>query len=150
LRVYGDGGPNAYVNFFDLGAGANAYWGDAAPGPVTYGGASFAQAFQDVSVPYDQVANGFEISIPYSDVGLSGPGATWRLSAILANGGSDYLSNQQLGSLPVSTGDLGNNHSLWDQTLYAGDQYVMVPEPSLLALFGLGGLALLGRLYRRR
>jgi hypothetical protein len=152
MRVYGDAGGNAFVNFFSLADNSNAYLGNANPGPVVLPGVSFASNWQNVTAGYDPAAitTGFEISFAYGLVGIAGPAATWKVSAILANGGSDYLSNQQLGTLPAGTPDIaGSGSGNWDQTLFAGDQYVVIPEPATAALFG-AGLGLLLALRSRR
>jgi len=71
---------------------------------------------------------------------------------VLANGGSDYLSNQQLGSLPNGTGDIaGSGSGNWNQGSFAGEQYFTitgVPEPSAFAIAGLGLAGLL--IFSRR
>lgn len=153
LRVYGDGSGNAYVNVFDFEADANGYWGNANPSPVLLGVAAFARDWQSVPAGYDpaSVTTGFEISLDYALVGLTGPAESWKVSAMLSNGGSDYLSNQQLGSLPVGTGDIaGSSSGNWDQTKFAGDQYVVVPEPATGALLAAGLALLLAARPRRQ
>lgn len=154
LRVYGDGAGNAYVNFFDLAGNANSYLGNPNPNPVTSGNFTVARDWQSVTPGYDPatIASGFELGVSYSALGLSGPTDTWRVSIVLANGGSDYLSNQQLGSLPNGTGDIaGSGSGNWNQGSFAGEQYFTitgVPEPSTFALAGLGLASLL--IFSRR
>lgn len=155
LRVWGDDVGNAFVNFFDLTDNSNGYLGNANPTPVVLPGAaaSFARDWQSVPAGTDPatVTTGFEISFAYPVVGLSGPAATWKVSAILANSGSDYLSNQQLGSLPEGTGDIaGSGSGNWNQTLFAGDQFVVIPEPASGALLAAGLAMLLAARPRRK
>lgn len=154
LRVYGDGSGNAYVNFFDLGGNANSYLGNPNPNPLVSGAFTLARDWQSVTPGYDPatITSGFEMSVSYAALGLTGPTDTWRASIILANGNSDYLSNQQLGSLPNGTGDIaGSGSGNWNQGLFIGEQYftiVGVPEPSVFALAGLGLAGLL--IFSRR
>ncbi len=52
------------------------------------------------------VATGLEIRIPLAALGYVA-GQPLHISAFIANGGYDYLSNQVLGGLPLGTGNLG-------------------------------------------
>lgn len=90
---------------------------------------------------------GIEVFVPYAALGLS-QGQTFLLSAMINGSNHDYLSNQFAGSLPVGTGNLGGdgfggfNGTVGQINLnnWAGDQYITVPAPGVLALVGMGGL----------
>lgn len=90
---------------------------------------------------------GLEYVVPLSAIGYTG-GSIMVLADI--NGGGDgYLSNQFLPGLPVGTGSLGT--STFDFSGTSGEYFtVPVPEPTTLALAGLGGLATLLAARRRK
>lgn len=92
------------------------------------------------------VQTGIELSIPLSAIG--NPAGPFRVSAMVNGSNHDFLSNQVLGGLPAGTGNLGGDGTGnftgtlggVDFNQFAGDQYFTVPEPTSLALVGLGGL----------
>lgn len=110
--------------------------------------------------PADQAAaaavtTGMEFSIALADLGNPGDGAEIRIAAMINNGDHNYLSNQILGGLPAPHGNLGGDGSGgFTGTLgginfndFDGAQYftIRIPEPTSLALLGLGAVALLRR-----
>lgn len=86
---------------------------------------------------------GIEISIPLASLGLS-PGQSFLAAAFINGGGSDFLSNQVLGSLPPGTDHLGEPRNV-NFNQFFGNQYFVVPAPGALALLGFGGLVGLRR-----
>ncbi len=74
------------------------------------------------------------------------PGHPIKLLVFISNGGGDYLSNQFLPGLG-NTDNLGGpggsgGDPLFDARLFAGDGYMVIPEPTsaLLLLVGLAGI----------
>ena len=102
------------------------------------------------------VATGLELSIALSDLGYVGGPINVMVGQ--NGGGHDYWSNQFLGGLPAPQGNLGGDEAgnftgeaAIDMTHFAGNQFfTLVPEPSALALAGLGGLGVVMSLVRRR
>lgn len=97
---------------------------------------------------------GLELVIPLSAIGYAG-GNIEVLADI--NGGSDgYLSNQFLPGLAVGTGNIGGGGPYGTGSVFnfgstPGEYFtVPVPEPTTLALAGLGGLATLVAARRRK
>jgi len=128
IRIYGDGGggTGAWANLYVLTAGsARVYLGnsgseDAMGAPVIKLRTSW-QNVTDVTTA-DQ---GSEIQLNMAQLGVpSGTGQTVRMMAILINGGSNYASNQVLGSLPVGSGDLGGGINATDFNSVADTQTV--------------------------
>ena len=102
------------------------------------------------------VTTGLELSIALSDLGYVGGPINVMVGQ--NGGGHDYWSNQFLGGLPAPQGNLGGDEAgnftgeaAIDMTHFAGNQFfTLVPEPSTLALAGLGGLGVVMSLVRRR
>lgn len=110
------------------------------------------------------VTTGFEFSIALADLGLDENVAnTIRIATGIGNGDNNFWSNQFLGGLPAGTNNLGgdnagnfiDNSSGIDLNAFAGDQFMTInlpshaiPEPSSLALIGLGGMFLAQRRKR--
>ncbi|MEO0964263.1 MAG: PEP-CTERM sorting domain-containing protein [Planctomycetota bacterium] len=87
---------------------------------------------------------GFEFSLDPSLLG--NPTDDLNVTALIV-ASSGFYSNQFLGPLPETTGNLGDG--VQDLTLISGDQFFTVtntiPEPASLALLALGGAVALGR-----
>jgi len=108
------------------------------------------------------VATGFEFSIALSDIGNPGFGDLIKIHAAYGNGDNNYHSNQILAGLPAPQGNLGGDGgggftgslSGINFNNFGGDQFfslrVPVPEPSTLALAGLGGCGMIVSLLRRK
>lgn len=74
----------------------------------------------------ETATSGFDMLIPYADLGIAGTaGTTLRLAAFVVEGGG-YVSNQWLPSVPTWPSDLGIAPKM---TAQAGDQYVEVIIP---------------------
>jgi PEP-CTERM motif-containing protein len=94
------------------------------------------------------VMTGMELVIPLTALGNPANGSSIRISAMINGSNHDYLSNQYLGGLTPPQGNLGGDGlgnftgSVGGVNLnnFTGDQFftVVVPEPSSLALLGLG------------
>ncbi len=91
-------------------------------------------------------STGIEISIPLSEIGNPTWGGGLRVSSFINGSGHDFVSNQVLGGLPGSTGNLGEPANVNFNNI-AGNQFVAVPEPASMAVLGLG---ILGLARRRR
>lgn len=90
---------------------------------------------------------GLEYVVPLSAIGYTG--GNIMVLADINGGGDGYLSNQFLSGLPVGTGNLGTSTFSFSGT--SGEYFtVAVPEPTTLALAGLGGLATLAAARRRK
>lgn len=118
IRVYGDGGggSGAWASLYSLVSGSSrVYLGnsgaeDAAGAPVTKLRTTW-QTITDVTT----ADTGSEIQLNMAQLGIpSGTGQTVKFMVMLVNGGSDYGSNQVLGSLPAGSGDLGGNMKTTD------------------------------------
>lgn len=98
---------------------------------------------------------GLELVIPLSDIGYAG--GNIEVLADINGGGDGYLSNQFLSGLPVGSANVGGGttpYSAGGATFNFGSTpgeffTVAVPEPSMLALLGLSGLAALIRFRRK-
>lgn len=75
------------------------------------------------------VATGIELSIPLASIG--NPAGEFKVAVMVNGGGHDFMSNQILGSLTPTQGNLGEPR-LIDFTTLAGDQHFTV-APKLLA-----------------
>lgn len=86
------------------------------------------------------VFTGIEIAIPLSELGWDGVSPI-LVAGFVNGGGHDFLSNQVIGGLDASIGNLGEPRMV-DFNQFAGTQYLVVPipAPGAAALLALGGL----------
>lgn len=73
--------------------------------------------------PAATARNGFDLFIPYGDIGLSGPGGTARVAAFILRS-SGTVTSQWLPGLPAGTGHPGTAPNM---TTISGDQFAVVP-----------------------
>ena len=128
IRVYGEGngGTGAWAAVYPLTAGASRSYignsadvGGAAGAPVTL----LKSSWQNVTGAYSAATQGAEIQFNIAQLGVpSGTGQTVKFMAMMVNGGSDYGSNQVLGSLPAGSGDLAGNMKTTDFNTVADTQ----------------------------
>lgn len=88
---------------------------------------------------------GLELQIPLSTIG--NPGGAVMVMADINGGGDSYLSNQFLPGLPVGSGNLGTAGFNFSST--PGEYFIVVPEPSSIALVVVGLLGAIGMIRRR-
>ena len=107
IRIYGSG-TGAYVNIYNLVTGVRTYAGDSGAATITSGIISAMKTvWGDVALAgYATASLGVEIGLPLAGVGVPQGTQNIAMTAILVNGGSDYGSNQVLGSR-VGPGDMG-------------------------------------------
>jgi hypothetical protein len=110
VRVYGSGS-DAYVNSYNFTTGVRSYLGNSGPGnPMPVG--SFVSGvktlWDGVPAAASEATLGVEMSLGLAQMGVpNGEGQPIKLMALLINGGSNYASNQVLGSLTSSAADIG-------------------------------------------
>lgn len=108
------------------------------------------------------VTTGLEFSVALADIGNPSFGDLIKIHAVYGNGDNNYHSNQVLAGLPAPQGNLGGDGaggftgglSGINFNNFAGDQFfslrVPVPEPSTLALAGLGLCGVMANALRRK
>jgi hypothetical protein len=104
------------------------------------------------------VTTGLELSIALSDLGFVGGEICIMVGQ--NNGDHNYWSNQFLGGLPAPQGNLGGDEAggftgegAINMNNFAGEQFFCVsaiPEPSTMALAGLGACGMVLNLLRRK
>jgi hypothetical protein len=121
LRVFGDGSGNAYTNWYDFAARSRIYAGEAGnAGPITAGPISEMLVFwsdipadgTDFGTVYPAHADGIEVKLNLSAMGVPAGMQTVKVMAMLVNGGSDYGSNQVLGGRTGVPTDMGNQAAM--------------------------------------
>lgn len=102
IRIYGNADINeAHVNRYDLQAGTRAYVGQTRGPVVTNSGfiSEIRTIWNPISPPYADATTGVEMKLSLAALGVpSGSGQTVKVMALLVNPGSDWGSNQVLGS----------------------------------------------------
>lgn len=88
------------------------------------------------------VDTGVEWAIDIAALGYIGGDV--KIAGWVNGGGNDFLSNQVIGGLPAGFGNLGGPGGVNFANI-AGDQFVVIPAPGVIALAGFGGLALARR-----
>jgi len=114
IRVFGSGdGTQAYVNFYNLQTGTRGYYGQIVAANNAANGfiAEDARAlWTNLAAPYTGATQGAEFRLSLAGLGVpTGTGVPIKLMAVLVNGGSDYASNQVLGSRTTPNGDIGGD-----------------------------------------
>lgn len=94
------------------------------------------------------VETGLELIIPLSAIGNPNP-ADIKISAMVNNGGHNFLSNQFLGGLPAGTGNLANPQQINLKNIAGVQHFTAVPEPGSIALVLLASAAGLVGLRRK-
>lgn len=92
------------------------------------------------------VDTGLEVSIDLAALGYTG--GLVKIAGWVNGSNNDFMSNQVVGGLPDGQGNLGGdgagnftgNVGGIDFNNFAGDQFVVIPTPGAVALFGLAGL----------
>ena len=125
-------------SWVDSGNGAEAYkytgsWGLLNATYATAGALSISKDASSVTLTYDLASLGLSI------------GSTFNFDVYTSGGGSGDSAVDALANPSQSISDWPGPYS---STLV--DSYTVVPEPSTLTLVALGGLMLVGRLFRRR
>jgi hypothetical protein len=83
------------------------------------------------------VTAGLEFALPLAWLGVT-PSQQFHLAGFITNTNRTIASNQWLGSLPPTFGNVPQNA---DTTAYAGNQWVLIPTPGSAALLSIGLLA---------
>ena len=109
VRIFGTG-TDAYVARYNLQTGTRDYVENA--GSVNRGPSGFVTdiraAWAAASPPFNAAVNGVEMKLSLAALGVpTGAGQPIKLMAVLVNGGSDYASNQVLGSRTSAITDIG-------------------------------------------
>ncbi len=90
-----------------------------------------------VGNPRDVTA-GIELRIPIADIGYSGSGPI-RISAFVASGGNNFMSNQVLGGLPLNAPNLGNPRAV-NFNNSANNQFVTITPTAAASAPTINGL----------
>jgi len=168
LDINGGTGANGtlYIDQYNLvGTPSSSYLGGVSLsggiGSAVYGGITFALNNTHVSTMGTAGAalsgatsganttTGLELAIPLSLLG--NPSGSVEVLADVNGGSNGYLSNQFLSGLPVGSGNIGNG-GVFNFSSTPGEYFTVTPtpEPTTLALAGLGGLATLVAARRRK
>lgn len=125
VRVFGDGGGTAtYVNRYNLQTGSRSYVGEVGTNSVAPNDfvTEIRSNWADAAAPFADVATGVEMKLSLAGLGVpTGTAQPVKLMAVQVNGGSDYASNQVLGSW-TGTGDIGGGIKTINFGTEAGDQ----------------------------
>jgi len=123
IRIHGGG----WTALYPLAPGSNrTYLGQStvatvSGGPVT----ALRTVYNNVSGNYADHNTGVEIDLSLAGLGVpTGTGQSVKFMAILINQGSDYASNQTLGSLPADSGDLAGNFRTTNFNTVTGTQTI--------------------------
>ncbi len=113
IRIFGDGGTGAFVNTYDLVAGARAYAGDSGAATISSGFISAMRSFNlglGTTVnpaDYSAANEGVEMKLNLAALGVLPGTQTVKLMAVLVNSDSTYASNQVLAPRTSTTADIG-------------------------------------------
>lgn len=127
VRIYGNGdGTQAHVNRYDLQAGTRVYVGQCSGltlNPSTGFVTSISTIWSDLAGAPSAVTNGVEMKLNLNQIGVpTGSGQTVKMMAVLVNGGSDWGSNQVLGSPSATFGTIAGDINNIDFNTVDGTQ----------------------------
>lgn len=122
IRIYGAGG-DAYVNIYNLATGVRTYGGNS----VSNISSGLIQDMKTIwgnytPADYATASLGVEMKLSLAALGVPSGVQTVKATAFLVNGGSDYASNQVLGSRTASTADIGGDIKTFNLETEAGTQ----------------------------
>lgn len=155
----GGANPDIFVDYANLTTGVGNYAGQslavsgvalsggnggpASPMFVTFNNSNIT-GVTGSTAPNDAatVGTGVEVSIALSDLGYTG--GLIQINGFINGSGQDFLANQVMGTLPAGTGNLGDPRNVNFASI-AGNQFVVVPEPTTIGAIAGVTLAALRR-----